>query len=41
VHFHIIPKPNRTEGLGVGWPARNLDPTDAAQLAAKITAAIR
>jgi histidine triad (HIT) family protein len=41
VHFHIIPKPNRTEGLGIGWPARSLDPTDAAQLAAKISAAIR
>ncbi|EIN04004.1 HIT-like protein [Punctularia strigosozonata HHB-11173 SS5] len=20
VHFHVIPKPNETEGLGVGWP---------------------
>ncbi|KAL0260594.1 Adenosine 5'-monophosphoramidase [Diplodia seriata] len=20
VHFHMIPKPNETEGLGVGWP---------------------
>ncbi|KAK9760015.1 Adenosine 5'-monophosphoramidase [Basidiobolus ranarum] len=22
VHFHVIPKPNATEGLGVGWPAK-------------------
>ncbi|PHH74668.1 hypothetical protein CDD82_4831 [Ophiocordyceps australis] len=21
VHFHMIPKPNETEGLGIGWPA--------------------
>jgi diadenosine tetraphosphate (Ap4A) HIT family hydrolase len=20
VHFHVIPKPNAEEGLGVGWP---------------------
>ncbi|KAK4938238.1 hypothetical protein LTR10_021311 [Elasticomyces elasticus] len=25
VHFHMIPKPNQTEGLGIGWPAT---PTD-------------
>ncbi|KAL2418209.1 Adenosine 5'-monophosphoramidase hnt1 [Exophiala dermatitidis] len=25
VHFHMIPKPNATEGLGIGWPA---SPTD-------------
>merc|ERR1711879_988587 len=24
VHFHIIPKPSREEGLGVGWPAGKL-----------------
>jgi histidine triad (HIT) family protein len=29
VHFHIIPKPNDAEGLGVGWPAGRLDPADA------------
>ena len=33
VHFHIIPKPNGNEGLGVGWPARNIDHTEAASLA--------
>jgi diadenosine tetraphosphate (Ap4A) HIT family hydrolase len=25
VHFHFIPKPNETEGLGVGWPAKKMD----------------
>ncbi|KAL5334748.1 HIT-like domain-containing protein [Aspergillus crustosus] len=25
VHFHIIPKPNETEGLGIKWPAQNAD----------------
>jgi diadenosine tetraphosphate (Ap4A) HIT family hydrolase len=23
VHFHVIPKPNEEEGLGVGWPAKS------------------
>jgi histidine triad (HIT) family protein len=40
VHFHIIPKPNDREGLGVGWPASTLD-GDAAELAASIRAALR
>eukprot|EP00127_Corallochytrium_limacisporum_P004942 Clim_evm16s195 gene=Clim_evmTU16s195 len=26
VHFHIIPKPNGEEGLGIGWPAKSVDP---------------
>jgi histidine triad (HIT) family protein len=39
VHFHIIPKPNEREGLGIGWPAATLG-TDAAELAASIRAAI-
>jgi len=25
VHFHMIPKPNNTEGLGVGWPQQLTD----------------
>jgi histidine triad (HIT) family protein len=41
VHFHIIPKPNSQEGLGVGWPARSLDPKDAAALVASIRGALR
>ena len=40
VHFHIIPKPNRQEGLGIGWPVRAFDHQQGAQLASKIRAAI-
>jgi histidine triad (HIT) family protein len=40
VHFHIIPKPNHREGLGIGWPARSLERDAAAALARKIAAAI-
>ncbi|CVK86352.1 hit family protein 1 [Fusarium proliferatum] len=29
VHFHMIPKPNETEGLGVKWPTK---PADMEQL---------
>lgn len=25
VHFHMIPKPNEKEGLGIGWPAKDTD----------------
>ncbi|PWY94424.1 HIT domain protein [Aspergillus sclerotioniger CBS 115572] len=25
VHFHMIPKPNQTEGLGIEWPAQATD----------------
>jgi histidine triad (HIT) family protein len=40
VHFHIIPKPNPQEGLGIGWAARSLDPRDAAALLAGIRGAL-
>ena len=40
VHFHVIPKPGAREGLGIGWPARDLDPAAGAALAARIAAAI-
>lgn len=40
VHFHIIPKPNASEGLGVKWPTRALDHGDAAELAETIRAAL-
>ena len=40
VHFHIIPKPNPREGLGVGWPARSLERDAAATLARRIANAI-
>ncbi|KFA66726.1 hypothetical protein S40285_08504 [Stachybotrys chlorohalonatus IBT 40285] len=25
VHFHMIPKPNETEGLGISWPSTSSD----------------
>ncbi|EGD84890.2 hypothetical protein H112_08607 [Trichophyton rubrum D6] len=28
VHFHMIPKPNEPEGLGIGWPAKEADKED-------------
>ena len=40
VHFHIIPKPNARDGLGIGWPARGLEREAAAALARKIAGAI-
>ncbi|MET0793765.1 MAG: HIT family protein [Polyangiaceae bacterium] len=36
VHFHIIPKPDEKQGLGIAWPAGKLDPQSGAELAAKI-----
>lgn len=40
VHFHIIPKPEPTRGLGVAWPARRLDPETGRALAEKIRSAL-
>lgn len=40
VHFHIIPKPNASVGLGVGWPAQALDKGAAGELARRIANAI-
>jgi histidine triad (HIT) family protein len=40
VHFHIIPKPNSIEGLGVGWPQQAFDHKAGAELAAKLRAAV-
>jgi histidine triad (HIT) family protein len=40
VHFHIIPKPNATEGLGIGWPHRPLDAQDAQALVKGISDAL-
>lgn len=25
VHFHMIPKPNEQEGLGISWPMQSMD----------------
>jgi histidine triad (HIT) family protein len=41
LHFHIIPKPNHREGLGIGWPARSLGRDAATALAKKIAASIK
>lgn len=41
VHFHIIPKPNGREGLGIGWPQTTLDPKAGAALAGRIAAAVK
>ena len=40
VHFHIIPKPNAREGLGIAWPMQSLDSAAGAALAARIAAAV-
>ena len=41
VHFHIIPKPNAHEGLGIGWPVSQLDGQTGAELARALAAAVR
>jgi histidine triad (HIT) family protein len=41
VHFHIIPKPNPAEGLGIAWPARSLDSKEAQQLVKLIAEALQ
>ncbi|MGE0323229.1 MAG: HIT family protein [Polyangiaceae bacterium] len=38
VHFHIIPKPNADEGLGIGWPAQKLEADAATDVAERIRA---
>jgi histidine triad (HIT) family protein len=40
VHFHIIPKPNAIEGLGIGWPQQAFDQKAGGELAAKLRAAL-
>ncbi len=41
VHFHIIPKPNTREGLGISWPMNQLNPQTGGTLAALIAAAVK
>lgn len=36
VHFHIIPKPDGEQGLGVGWPAKDADKADLKTLLEEI-----
>ena len=40
VHFHIIPRPEAGGGLGIRWPAEEVDHAAAAALAAKIAAVV-
>jgi diadenosine tetraphosphate (Ap4A) HIT family hydrolase len=32
VHFHLIPKPNQQEGLGVEWPTQKADMSELKKL---------
>ena len=40
VHFHIIPKPDSQQGLGVGWPATSANAAQTKELAKAIADAI-
>jgi len=40
VHFHIIPKPNDRDGLGIAWPQKTFDREQGAALARRIGAAL-
>lgn len=40
VHFHIIPKPDENQGLGIRWPLGMLGP-DASKLAAQLAALVK
>lgn len=40
VHFHIIPKPDVDQGLGIGWPMQALDPAVAKDVAMRIREAL-
>lgn len=40
VHFHIIPKPDARQGLGIDWPASRIDHTAGAALAEQIRNAL-
>jgi len=41
VHFHIIPKTGPAEGLGIGWPAKSLAPSEAQALVKAMTEALK
>ncbi|HTQ03013.1 MAG TPA: HIT family protein [Polyangiaceae bacterium] len=40
VHFHLIPKPNADEGLGLRWVPKKLDGAAGAALAGEVVAAL-
>lgn len=41
VHVHVIPKPDGSSGLGVSWPASDIDHEAGAALAADIAGRVR
>jgi histidine triad (HIT) family protein len=41
VHFHIIPKPSQTQGLGIEWKASPLPKDDAPALLSEFRAALQ
>ncbi len=41
VHFHIIPRPSPSEGLGLNWLPRSLDQREAGELVESIRAALQ
>ena len=36
VHFHLIPKPNKEEGLTIEWPTQKSDQTELKKLLEEI-----
>ncbi|KAF2200552.1 HIT-like protein [Delitschia confertaspora ATCC 74209] len=36
VHFHMIPKPNEKEGLGISWPTKEMDKGELQKLLEEI-----
>jgi len=38
VHFHLIPKPNQQEGLGIEWKTQNADKSQLSKLLEEIKA---
>ena len=41
VHFHIIPKPDAHQGLGVKWPSAPIDHAQGAALAERLREALK
>jgi histidine triad (HIT) family protein len=41
VHFHVIPRPDENQGLGVRWPARPIDHAEAKLLAERLASAAK
>ena len=41
VHFHIIPKPDATTGLGIGWKQQSFDHAQGKELAAQIADSLK